>query len=68
MLGPLEQFSVHLNGPFGEAGTVLWLCPDHKRVVSAWNTRQLTVDEAREAAAQAPVVHQKSRSSACVLL
>ena len=68
MLGPLEQLSVHLDGPFGEAGTVLWLCPDHKRVVSAWNTRQATGDEARLLAVRHVNVHHKQKSSTCELL
>lgn len=36
-LGPLSQVSVTRDGPIGEAGTVLWVCKDHKQVLEAWN-------------------------------
>ena len=35
--GTLKQRSVAHDGPFGKAGTSLWLCGEHEELLDRWN-------------------------------
>ena len=49
-LGPLEKCSVVVDGPFGAAGTVMWLCAEHKKLVQQWNNKTITATVATDTA------------------
>ena len=52
VLEPLHRCSVHSDGPYGHAGTVLWLCPAHTRLVAKWNDAELSPRDAIKAAVE----------------
>ena len=43
--------SVAIDGPFGKAGSVMWVCPAHKRLIQDWNDEEVTKKNAVKKAA-----------------
>ena len=37
---------MHVDGPFGKAGTVMWVCPSHKALVQQWNDGEVDKEQA----------------------
>ena len=62
-VGPLEKVAVAVSGPFGAAGTELWVCAEHAALVRDWNEEEVGKKGAIKRAAK--LIGEWSLDSVC---